>query len=186
MLSGNCQAVQYLYRNGYRQGRHPLLQIWTCLTITRQNSMSKFDSHHDRTIGNSYQIWCTEPSQKITNKWAKKKVLKWQLNSRPLPCVVYVPWGLFLCAEKKDTENKQQIYKNWVAFYTAVLNMSKTAFYHMHIIPLIPKLSGRKSIVASSGGGFQSVIINTHRPFLWLQGTLRWVLHRLGSKPTRK
>ena len=32
MLSGNCQAVQYLYRSGYQQGRHPLLQIWQHMT----------------------------------------------------------------------------------------------------------------------------------------------------------
>ena len=41
MLSGNCQAVQYLYRNGYRLGRHPLLQMWTRLTITRQHMTAK-------------------------------------------------------------------------------------------------------------------------------------------------
>ena len=35
------QAVQYLYRSGYRQGRHPLLQIWTRLTITRQHMTAK-------------------------------------------------------------------------------------------------------------------------------------------------
>ena len=32
---------QMLYRSGYRQGRHPLLQIWTRLTITRQHMTAK-------------------------------------------------------------------------------------------------------------------------------------------------
>ena len=34
-------AVQYLYCSGYLQGRHPLLQIWTRLTITRQHMTAK-------------------------------------------------------------------------------------------------------------------------------------------------